>query len=147
VAVLPLGSIESHGPHLPLGCDSIVLEEVVSRVLAREVVAMLPILHYSYVGSARPLPGAIHVNSDLLMAQVEGLCDEVYRNGFAKVVLLHGHGGNVPLHAGFLKRIQERDKPYVVYSIPPYAGAAQAVYALAETQALGHACEIETVCS
>jgi len=144
VAVLPLGSIESHGPHLPLGSDTLTIAHMLERVIAKETVAVLPVLPYSYVGEARMLPGAIHVPSHILMDQVEAICDEVHRNGFDKIVLLHGHGGNVPLHSMFVKRMQERCKPYAVYSLPPLCNMKVDIAEIIESSEWGHACEMET---
>jgi len=146
VAAVPLASIESHGPHLPLGSDPLVIENVMRRVAAQETVAVLPTVIYSSVIEARSLLGAININSEILMDLVENICDEIYRNGFDKVVLVHGHGGNVALSSAFLKRVLERDKPYVVYSLPVLAGCWNAVKALLESpeENTGHACEFET---
>lgn len=144
VAVLPLGSIESHGPHLPLGSDVLCAEHLVARVVAKEPVAVLPTVAYSQVASARMLPGAIHVRCELLMAHVEAICDEVHRNGFEKIVLLHGHGGNTSLHEMFVQRMLEREKPYAVYSIPVFGSKAGEIGALLDTKQWGHACEMET---
>jgi len=144
VAVLPLGSIESHGPHLPLGNDTLCVNHLLGLILARETVAVLPTLTYSYVAESRSLPGAIHIRSDVLMNLVEAICDEVHRNGFGKIVLLHGHGGNTALHTMFLQRTLEREKPYAVYSIPVFGGTWGEIRKLIETKELGHACEMET---
>lgn len=144
VAVIPLASIESHGPHLALGSDTHCLEYVVGLVVQNETVAILPTVQYSYVASARTLPGAIHIRSDLLMEVVENICDEIHRNDFQKIVLLHGHGGNVFLGQAFVKRMQEREKPYAVYSIPVFPGISEDIKALMESLHTGHACELET---
>lgn len=144
VAVLPLASIESHGPHLPLGSDLLCTDHIMAAVLRDVTVAVLPTLAYTCVTAARMLPGAIHVMSSVLMDQVETICDEVARNGFEKVVLFQGHGGNVFVDSAFVRRILERNKPYVVYSIPVFAGKGEDLAALCESDDLGHACELET---
>jgi len=144
VAVLPISSIESHGPHLPLGSDPHCLDHVVRRVLEREKVAVLPNLPYTYVAEARILPGAIHIQSDRLMDFVECIFDEVSRNGFKKIVFIHGHGGNIFLGDAFLRRTLEREKDYTAYSIPVFAGKAGEIRGLLETSEWGHACEMET---
>jgi len=146
VAAVPLASIESHGPHLPLGSDPLTIEHVMSRLVARETVAVLPTVSYSSVIEARGLPGAINIRTETLMDLVEQICDEIYRNGFDKIVLVQGHGGNVALHQGFLKRVLEREKPYLVYSIPVMAGQWDAALALLDSppEHNGHACEFET---
>lgn len=144
VAVVPLASIESHGPHLPLGADPLGLEYLLEQIEQREVVAILPQLMYSYVLSARRLPGAIHIDSMLLIQFVENICDEAHRNGFDKLVLLHGHGGCVPLLDMFCARIAEKAKPYAVYAIPVLPGMAPLYDDILETKQRGHACELET---
>jgi len=143
VAVLPLASIESHGPHLPLGSDPLCAENVIERVIAEETVAVLPVLTYSFVAEARMLPGAIHIQSDVLLDYVENICDEVHRNGFDKIVLLHCHGGNVALHSMFTKRALERCKPYAVYSIGVFCNMDRAVLEIFDSE-IAHACEMET---
>jgi creatinine amidohydrolase len=144
VAMIPLGSIESHGPHLPLGCDPIKTDNLVKEVLKLETVATLPTLSYSYVASARVLPGAIHIKSAILMDYVECICDEVHRNGFNKVILLHGHGGNTSLHTMFCNRMLEKEKPYAVYSLSAQGDAWEKMVELTEAKHNGHACEWET---
>ncbi len=144
VALLPLGSIESHGPHLPLGCDPIKTDNLVRHVAALETVAVLPTLAYSYVAAARVVPGAIHIRSDLLMDYVEQICDEVHRNGFTKIVLLQGHGGNTSLNTMFCDRMLEKEKPYAVYSLSAQAGRWDEMMKTKESAEWGHACEWET---
>jgi creatinine amidohydrolase len=144
VAVIPLTSIESHGPHLPLGSDPLCFEYVLAGVVKKETVAVLPILPYSYVAEARVLPGAIHIKTSILTSLVENICDEVYRNGFDKIVLLHGHGGNFTLLNAFGAMILEKEKPYAVYTVPVFAGNGDKVTPLLETKEGGHACEMET---
>lgn len=144
VAVIPLASIESHGPHLPLGSDPLGIEYIMELVLKKETVAVLPVLPYTNVVEARMLPGAIHIRTDLLMDFLENICDEIYRNGFNKIVLLHGHGGNESLAKAFLARILEKEKPYAFYNIPVLAGRGEQIKNELETTLIGHACELET---
>lgn len=144
VAVVPLASIESHGPHLPLGSDTHCIDHVVDLVIKKETVAVLPTLQYTYVAAARSLPGAIHLRSDILMDMAENICDEIHRNGFEKIVMLHGHGGNVFLDKALTSRMLERDKPYAVYSIPILPEIWSEVKSLMDTGVVSHAGEFET---
>jgi len=147
VAMIPLGSIESHGPHLPLGCDPIKTDNLVKNILKHELVATLPTLHYSYNADARMIVGAISIKSNILIDYVENICDEVYRNGFSKIVLLHGHGGNVSLHQMFGCRMLEKEKPYVTYSLSAQPGGVWDEMKKDSSEAnpeWGHACEWET---
>jgi creatinine amidohydrolase len=144
VAMIPLGSIESHGPHLPLGCDPIKTDNLVKEILKLETVATLPTLAYSYVADARMMPGAIHIKSHILMDYVECICDEVYRNGFNKIILLHGHGGNTSLHTMFCNRMLEKEKPYAVFSLSAQGDKWDVMMEMTEGKHNGHACEWET---
>jgi len=144
VALLPLGSIESHGPHAPIGSDPLTVEHLLTLVAQQETVAILPVLPYSFVASATRLLGAIHIDSLLLIQFVENICDELHRNGFGKIIVLHGHGGNPALHATLCKRVLERAKPYAVYSIAPLPDMAEFIKGVVESKHTGHACEFET---
>lgn len=144
VAMIPLGSIESHGPHLPLGCDPIKTDNLVRHILRHEPVAVLPTIPYTFVAAARALPGAVHIRSELLIDFVENICDEIHRNGFDKIILLHGHGGNTALHTMFCNRMHEREKPYVVYSLSAQGDKWSEMLAMTESKENGHACEWET---
>lgn len=144
VAMVPLGSIESHGPHLPLGSDPIKTDNLVRHIVEQETVAVLPTVPYSYVAAARVLPGAIHIPSALLIDWMEQICDEIHRNGFNKIVLLHGHGGNVALHQMICSRMLEKEKPYALYSLSAQADRMPEMFKLMDHPEQGHACEWET---
>lgn len=144
VAVLPVSSIESHGPHLPLGSDFLCLDHVIQLVVEKEKVAVLPNLPYTFVAEARCLPGAVHIRSEVLMDFAECIFDEVSRNGFNKIAVVHGHGGNIFLGEALRRRALEKEKEYAVYIVPVFAGKDEEMRALLETTEYGHACEYET---
>lgn len=144
VAMVPIGSLETHGPHLPLGNDGLKIGKIADMVAQVEPVVVLPTLFYTQSYQAKLWPGALCIHSELLTALLENICDEAYRNGFEKIVLLHGHGGNTPVMEGFLRLVADKAKPYSVYSIPPWAGLWELIEEIKETDAIGHACEMET---
>ena len=142
VALIPVGSLERHGPHLPLGCDTLVAEGIAARVAAIEPVVVLPTIAYTYVPQPAFQPGAISIKSSLLLDHLTMVLDEVHRNGFGKIVLMHAHGGNIPMSQTILQHVLEEEKPYALYSIGPWAGAP--LNQVRETLEVGHACELET---
>ncbi|MBS7618465.1 creatininase family protein, partial [Candidatus Bathyarchaeota archaeon] len=97
VVVVPIGSLEKHGPHLPLGTDGLTIYKIALNASEIEPCIILPPLFYSYVADMRQFPGAINIREDLLLNFLENVCEEVSRNGFKKILIVNGHGGNVSL--------------------------------------------------
>lgn len=142
VAVIPLGVLETHGPHLPVGTDGLAIDEAMRRLAKRETAAILPTLYYSVIPGAPAGSGGIHIDQDLVYRLLENICDEVARNGFTKICLAHGHG--CFLGAVFPARMLEKCKEYVIYNIPAYAGRFKEMAQLSGAKSYGHACEVET---
>jgi creatinine amidohydrolase len=116
VCLLPIGCIERHGPHLPLGCDTITVEAVARRAAEEEPVVVFPALYLSQIAEARHEPGCISLDHNLLLRLLQGTLDEIGRNGFSKILIYNGHGGNTGL-IGYLtmSMLQER-RSYVLYN-------------------------------
>ena len=142
VAMIPIGSIERHGSHLPMGCDTLIVQRIAQEVEAREPVVVLPVMTYTFVPQPTYELGAVSVKSSVLLQYLAAILDEVHRNGFGKIVLLHGHGGNIPMSDAILQYVIEESKQYALYSIPPWGGAK--LDEVQETNEVGHACELET---
>ncbi len=145
VALIPIGSIETHGPHLPVGCDALIVGRVADLVAEEEPVMVLPTLPYTWSPQARRHPGAITIEATHLVRFMGDLCDELWRNGFTKIVLLHAHGGNVPLDYLMPVHMVERGKPYALYCIGPWGGLEPGILSRERQRApIGHAGHVET---
>ncbi|MEJ5292689.1 MAG: creatininase family protein [Candidatus Methanosuratincola sp.] len=94
VAILPVGSIERHGDHLPLGTDSELPEYIARRVAEMTGVIVLPTIFYGSCHAMRGFPGTFDIDSEVLFKYVECVLEEAWRNGIRLVVVLNGHGGN-----------------------------------------------------
>jgi mycofactocin system creatininase family protein len=91
--VVPLGSTEQHGPHLPLGTDTAVAVAVCERVAARrDDVVVAPALPYGSSGEHAGFAGTLSIGQEALERVVVELVRSA--DGFAGVVLASGHGGN-----------------------------------------------------
>ena len=99
ILVVPLGSTEQHGPHLPLGTDSAIAAALAGRLAAaRPDVVVAPALPYGSAGEHAAFPGTLSIGA----AALELVVVELVRSAdaFAGVVLVSGHGGNAaPLAA------------------------------------------------
>ena len=98
VAVLPVGTIEQHGPHLPLITDVLTAAEMSRRAvekIPREAV-LLPPVHYAFNEHHLDFPGTIAVAGDTFINYVSDIGRSLAHHGFRKILLINGHGSNVP---------------------------------------------------
>ncbi len=92
--VLPVGSTEQHGPHLPLDTDSILTEYFARQIAAALDAALLPTLRYGTSLEHTGFRGSISLRPETLMQVIRDLADEVERQGFVAMIVVNGHGGN-----------------------------------------------------
>ncbi|MCG3148637.1 MAG: hypothetical protein PCFJNLEI_02082 [Verrucomicrobiae bacterium] len=116
VAVLPMGSIEAHAAHLPLGNDTMKVNAGCLRAAAlAEPAVVLPPLFYTEVKSMQAAPGAITLRGRVLNDLALDICDEIARNGFKKILLVSGHGGNRHWVDYFMTEWLVLDRSYSLY--------------------------------
>lgn len=94
VIILPVGSVEEHGDHLPLGTDSIQPEYVAVEVAKKTGCLIAPPFRYGICNSARNFPGTLTIKFDTLYNFALDVLSELERNGFNKIIVLSGHAGS-----------------------------------------------------
>jgi len=94
VALIPIGAIEVHGPHLPVGTDSIETYEIGLRAARQTGVLIAPLVWYGNSRSFMDFPGSIGVRPEVLRELMKDIALSLLHHGFDKLVLLDGHGGN-----------------------------------------------------
>ena len=119
VCVVPVGCMEKHGQHLPIGTDSILAAEIVRRAAKREPVVVFPTVHFGEKTGAGEFAGTVILSEGLRMQLLTELCDEIGRNGFHKILLFNGHGGNQAMLSQFARSTLYRKKEYMVYDYAP----------------------------
>jgi creatinine amidohydrolase len=97
--LLPVGSIEEHGPHLPLGTDAFHALELARRVARLQPLVVAPPLFYGLCRSTREHPGTVSLSFDTLRALVKELGREFYRHGARILVIVSGHAGGTHMAA------------------------------------------------
>ena len=99
IAILPIGSTEQHGPHLPVQVDSLLAFEVARRAASRVVgatpVVVLPVVWTGLAEHHMAFGGTVTLDLASFGALIHGIVESVARHGFRRVLLLNGHGGNI----------------------------------------------------
>ncbi|MGH3585806.1 MAG: creatininase family protein [Pseudonocardia sp.] len=97
VALLPVGSFEQHGPHLPLTTDTLVASTLAAELAAAYPVRRLPPLTISCSHEHAAWPGTVSISATTLAAVVRDVAASVHHAGGTALVLVNGHGGNYVL--------------------------------------------------
>ncbi|MCW3116970.1 MAG: creatininase family protein [Chitinophagaceae bacterium] len=146
--ILPIGILEKHGPHAPIGSDLIHVREWAARAAKKEYAVVFPDYYYGQINEAKHQFGTFALSERIVWDLLEATCDEIGRNGFKKIVIINGHGGNPQLIRYFIQTRLEKQRNYAVYFFEP---SADSVYrkqldALHKSDAAGdqHAGERET---
>lgn len=92
--IIPIGVMEKHGAHLPLGTDLYLAREYSERAAEKEYTVVFPWYYFSQINEARHQPGTISYSPELIWNVLQETLDELNRNGFDKIIIVNGHGGN-----------------------------------------------------
>lgn len=122
--ILPIGILEKHGPHAPIGSDLIHVREWAARATKKEYAVVFPDYFYGQIYEAKQQPGTFALPSKLVWELLDATCEEIARNGFKKIVIINGHGGNPNLLRYFIQSQLEKRRDYAVYFFEPGSDAA-----------------------
>ncbi len=96
VAVVPVGSTEQHGPHAPLGTDSLIAEIIAEKGIKSydDEVILTPALQVGVSAEHRHFSGTLWITPDTLRGYIRDVATSLAHHGFDRVVIVNGHGGN-----------------------------------------------------
>jgi creatinine amidohydrolase len=110
--VLPVASLEQHGPHLPIVSDTLIGQVLLGRALERAPrdanLWVLPPLVYGKSNEHRAFPGTFTLSASTLSAVIQEIADGVARSGFRRLVLLNSHGGNPGVLSHVARDVREQ---------------------------------------
>lgn len=151
VVVLPLGSMEQHGHHLPLLTDTMICQEIVNRAeeALRDTALFLPMLWTGVSEHHRGFPGTVSVTPKTYVSMLSDIVESLIGSGFKRILLLNAHGGNGTPGQMALYEVQMRHRDardlWLVFATW-FSLAAPQIAALPELdqKKVTHACELET---
>jgi creatinine amidohydrolase len=147
VCLLPMGVLERHGPHLPLGSDIYQSRHVAGLAAKNEYCIVFPTYYFGLIDEARDLPGTLAYSHEIMWNLLQETCNELSRNGLKKIIIVNGHGGNNDFLKYFCMSQLHDPKDYVLLVFQPKEDATtqQTIKKLRKTAADGgHAGEEET---
>ena len=148
IVVVPVGSIEQHGPHLPVQVDALLAGEVARRaaklIAAREPVVVTPVVWSGLAEHHMSLGGTLTLDLETFTAVLRCVCNSLVRLGFRRILLLNGHGGNIAALGAITGELaRDLDAPIATAT---YWHVAESRFCeiLDEQHTVRHACEAET---
>ena len=111
LAILPLGSLEFHGPHNPLGSDSIIISGIAERVASRTKAMLFPTITFTQCPAhTAHFPGTISVRPEVMTMYFADVLRNVLDVGFRKIFVLNGHDGNIGPGRGAVAQVADEVK-------------------------------------
>ncbi|MCD6519177.1 MAG: creatininase family protein [Anaerolineae bacterium] len=147
VIILPVGSTEQHGPHLPLDVDNFLCQAICEGAAQRvpEDVLLMPPMNYGFNWHHIDFPGTIGIGWEPYIHFLLDIVKSVAYHGFKKVLIINGHGSNRQL-IEIVARQATMDHPIICAACNYFALGAQAVAETRESPKgwVAHADEFET---
>ena len=148
VVTLPLGSVEQHGNHLPLGTDTMLAHAVSLAASARAGDAfVLPSPWFGFSAHHMRFAGSVTLRAETLIAVAEDIIGSLVQHGFRRILIVNGHGGNAGVIEVLASTLGHRHYGAArIAALTYFQLARDAIAELrrSEPGGMGHACEFET---
>src|SRR5919106_4807 len=145
VVILPTGSTEQHGRHLPIDVDLLLCESICLEAGRRAAggILVLPPIAYGLNQHHIDFPGTIHIEPEVFIAFCLNVTKSVAYHGFEKILLVNGHGSNGPL-IDLVARKTTLSTNSLCAALTYLSLAVEAFNEVRDTPVMAHADEIET---
>ena len=92
--IIPIGSLENHGKHMPLGVDTMIPDKIAELLNEKSDIVIAPTINYGATDDLCGFAGTVSLGVEGLISLLRTICDQFYRYGFRHFMILNGHGGN-----------------------------------------------------
>ena len=113
IAIIPIGSIEQHGPHLPISTDSDIVTEIALKLSERINGVLLPTITYGISNEHFPFFN-LSIKKSTLSRILEDLCESLIKNNISRILIINGHYGNLDSLKIFEKKQKKNWKIKIV---------------------------------
>jgi creatinine amidohydrolase len=146
VALLPLGAVEFHAAHLPLGTDNFLAAGIAQKVAEKlERALVLPTLPYGQVWSTRDFPGTISVRNEILTEMIVDIGRSLYQHDIWILAIINTHMGNLDAMKAAARILYEEEMKLLYLTYPGVEAVQEQVLESPRIHSTYfHACEIET---
>ncbi|MDC0041800.1 creatininase family protein [Candidatus Nitrosopelagicus sp.] len=118
IAIIPVGSIEQHGPHLPISTDSDIVTEISLQLSDKINGVLLPTINYGISDEHFPFFN-LSIRKSTLSRILEDICESLIKNGISRILIINGHYGNLDSLKSF-ERKQKNNRKIRVFSYWKY---------------------------
>ncbi len=118
IAIIPVGSIEQHGPHLPISTDSDIVTEISLRLSKKINGILLPTINYGISDEHFPFFN-LSVKKSTLSKMLDDICESLIKNGISRILIINGHYGNLDSLKDF-ERKKKKNRKIKVFSYWKY---------------------------
>ena len=147
VILVPVGQLETHGPHLPIDVDVVQVEYVCAEAASRatDVLVSAPPIYYAFSEHVMDFPGTIAIRPGVMLDYLFDIGCSLARQGFERIVLVNGHGSNRPICELATRRItNETSATCATFTHFDLVTDVMSEVRESPIGGIAHACEVET---
>lgn len=116
IAIIPIGSTEIHGPHLPLGNDAFIALVVAKCVVEETGGVVLPPIALTFSGATKPFPGSISIPLSVMAEYIKAVCLSLIEHGFKRTLLIQHHAPYIASQLVVRTIFEETGVPVVLFA-------------------------------